>query len=74
MKHFLKKLCSTVRILACLGLARTFGQYEHSGWDGTISFARYRWHGQSWVIPTSSAKGEATPLGMPDPRLTETSG
>lgn len=34
LKHAATKLHSTVRIVSCLALARTFGVYEHSGWDG----------------------------------------
>lgn len=56
MKHFIRKLASTVRILTCLGMARTFGQYQHSGWDGDINYARYSWRGREWIIPTGPAE------------------
>lgn len=53
MKHFLRKLRSTTRLLANLWMARTFGEYVHSGWNGQVEYARYRWRGQEWLIPTS---------------------
>lgn len=56
--HTLRKLGRTVRILTLLGLARMFGRYEYSGHDGTINFARYRWWGRSWIIPTSAVDDE----------------
>ncbi|HSC56990.1 MAG TPA: hypothetical protein VLC51_07280 [Nitrospira sp.] len=56
MMHFLHKLTGTLHILGCLFMARMFGEYEHSGWDGQINFARYRWRGETWIIPTSSAE------------------
>lgn len=52
--HGIRKLANTLRILACLGMARTFGQYEHSVWSGDFHYAQYRWRGQSWAIPTSA--------------------
>jgi hypothetical protein len=48
-----KKFCHTLRILFCLGMARTFGRYEYSGWNGEIDYAQYQWRGRSWLIPTS---------------------
>jgi hypothetical protein len=45
------KLRSTIRITASIFMARTFGQYLHSGWDGKIDYAKYRWRGQEWIIP-----------------------
>jgi hypothetical protein len=53
MAHWLRKLDRTLRMLGCLFMARMFGKYEHSGWNETISYARYRWRGVSWIIPTS---------------------
>lgn len=47
------KLLNTLRILVCLGLARMFGEYQHSGWNGDCNFARYRWCGKEWIVPTS---------------------
>lgn len=66
MKHFIRKLAGTVRILACLGLARTFGQYEHTVWDG-FSYARYRWRGHTWAVPT-------TPFEEEEPGYTQYTG
>jgi hypothetical protein len=67
MKHFCRKLMGTVRILSDLGMARTFGKYEHSGWNGDISYAQYRWRGKTWIIPTSPVE---TALGHEVGRLT----
>lgn len=53
MKHTLRKLTSTTRLCATLFMARMFGRYEHSGWNGEFEYARYSWRGQSWAIPTS---------------------
>lgn len=47
------KLLHTIRIAATLTLARTFGTYEHSVWNGEFNYARYAWRGKSWAIPTS---------------------
>ncbi len=54
MMHFLRKLGGTVRILGRLFMARTFGEYRHSGWDGSIAYARYSWRGKDWIIPTGA--------------------
>jgi len=56
MMFALRKLCGTIRILARLGMARTFGEYIHSGWNGEISYARYRWRGREWIVPTGHAE------------------
>src|SRR5689334_14259650 len=54
MKHFLRKLWGTVRILTNLGMARTFGQYVHSvGGYTDFEYARYRWRGREWAVPTT---------------------
>lgn len=45
------KLLNTLRICACLFMARTFGRYQHSGWDGTLHYHRYEWRGREWIIP-----------------------
>jgi hypothetical protein len=45
------KLFGTIRICACLFMARTFGEYLHSGWDGTVEYHRYAWRGEEWIIP-----------------------
>lgn len=56
MKHFLRKLGSTMSILFNLGMARTFGEYVHTahGLAGEFDYARYRWRGQEWAIPTTA--------------------
>lgn len=51
--HTLRKLLSTMRILATLFMARTFGHYEVSVWNGEFGFARYHWRGRTWAFPTS---------------------
>jgi hypothetical protein len=56
--HTLKKLASTIHILACLFAAKTFGEYESGGWNGEIDYCRYRWRGKSWIIPTSAVDRE----------------
>lgn len=48
----MKKLLNTLRILFTLMLARTFGTYEHTVWDGKMSYARYQWRGKVWAFPT----------------------
>lgn len=53
MMHTMRKLGSTLRILANLGMARTFGEYQCSGWNGEFDYAQYKWRGRTWVIPTS---------------------
>ncbi|MCW0235237.1 MAG: hypothetical protein OJJ21_16675 [Ferrovibrio sp.] len=50
----LKKLASTARIVATLAMARTFGEYLHTVWDGELTYAKYRWRGQTWAIPSSA--------------------
>lgn len=50
------KLNGTVAMLFCLFMARMFGEYRHSGWDGVISYARYSWRGYDWIIPTSAVE------------------
>ena len=52
MTHALRKFASTFRILATLAMARTFGRYERTVWNGELQYARYRWRGRSWAIPT----------------------
>jgi hypothetical protein len=46
------KVLSTARICATLFMARTFGRYMFSGWNGDCDFAVYRWRGENWMIPT----------------------
>jgi hypothetical protein len=47
----MQKLWHTMKLAGCMVMARTFGKYEISGWDGTVDFAVYRWRGKSWFIP-----------------------
>lgn len=45
------KLLKTLKIAFTLVLARTFGKYIHSGWDGLSEYALYEWRGQEWAFP-----------------------
>lgn len=56
MKANLKKLANTLRILFVLGMARTFGDYIHSAWNGECDVAVYRWHGKEWTFPLNERK------------------
>jgi len=56
MTHALAKLIKTMRICATLFMARTFGEYEHSGWNGDHDYVQYNWRGKSWRIPTSEVE------------------
>jgi len=47
------KLISTTKICVTLFLARTFGRYEHSAWDGQRDYALYTWRGKTWAFPTA---------------------
>jgi hypothetical protein len=64
MMHFTHKLGRTVGMLFCLFMARMFGEYRHSGWDGAISYARYTWRGKEWIIPTSAVDSDALTSGI----------
>jgi hypothetical protein len=50
--HFTRKLGRTIRTLSCLFMARTFGEYHHTVWDGGFTYARYQWRGKVWAVPT----------------------
>jgi hypothetical protein len=52
------KLINTIKICATLFLARTFGEYRHSGWTAEYEYARYRWRGEDWIIPTGPCDGD----------------
>lgn len=54
MLFHLKKLRSTIRICGILLLARTFGKYKGSGWNGEFDYVKYEWRGKIWVFPKSS--------------------
>ena len=49
----MRKFYSTLRIAVTLIMARTFGAYSHSGWNGVHDFAQYRWRGKTYSIPTA---------------------
>lgn len=66
IRHAIKKFGSTLKICARIIMARTFGEYVHSGWNGQCAFCRYRWRGEDYFIQTEPAKAsEAGPLAMP---------
>ena len=48
-----EKLGRTLRLAFTLVMARTFGRYIHSGWNGQHNYASYEWRGRVWLIPTS---------------------
>jgi hypothetical protein len=53
----MRKLFSTLRIVYCLFMARTFGQYHHSiGGPNQPDFAVYNWREQDWWVPTGSTE------------------
>lgn len=54
----MRKLLSTLRIAATLVLARTLGRYEVSVSDGRMTYARYRWRGETWGFPTQPIRLE----------------
>lgn len=54
----MKKLFSTLKICTTLFMARTFGEYKHSGWNGEFEYARYIWKGEDWIIPTGPCHGD----------------
>lgn len=49
----MRKVLSTLKILYTLGMARTFGVYVHSGWNGEHDYVRYLRNGEVWDMPTS---------------------
>lgn len=56
--HFINKLLNTIHILSCLALARLFGHYEHSGFNGDYPYAKYYWRGKPWIIPTGPCESD----------------
>ena len=50
------KLFNTLKIVIILALARTFGHYHRSGWNGYYHYAVYTWRDKTWVFPTTSMK------------------
>jgi len=55
------KIWSTLSIACRLVLARTFGEYQHSVWNGEFSYARYRWRGNDWAFPVSPIESGSEP-------------
>lgn len=59
MKHRIgtkiKLIPTTIRLCFTLFCVRIFGEYMHSGWDGQIEFVRYKYRGDQYIIPTSTA-------------------
>lgn len=47
----IKKLFNTLQVCCLIITARTFGRYQHSGWDEYGDFAHYEWRGHSVRIP-----------------------
>jgi hypothetical protein len=45
-------------------MARMFGEYHHSGWNGQVEFARYRWRGEEWLIPTGPLSRDYTETNL----------
>ena len=52
--HHTTKFFHTLRVCAGIIMARTFGTYLHSGWDGDRDFCIYEWRGRKYYIPTIS--------------------
>lgn len=46
-----RKLLGTFKICFILFMARTFGHYNHSGWNGVFEYASYNWRGKTYHIP-----------------------
>ena len=49
----MKKLFNTIGVCFTLFLARTFGTYIESGWNGIHDYAIYKWRGKSYTFPLS---------------------
>lgn len=47
----MRKLRSTIATCAALFMARMFGRYEHTVYDGSFEYHRYRWRGEVWAFP-----------------------
>ena len=54
----MRKLWHTLKLASCMVMARMFGEYQNSGWDGNVDFAIYHWRGRSWFIPLGAIDGE----------------
>ena len=53
------KLVNTLELCITMFLARTFGRYEHSVWNGEFEYARYSWRGKVWAFPTCPIENES---------------
>lgn len=72
MMHALRKFKSTLAICGRILMARTFGKYAHSGWNGQNDYALYRWRDRDYFIQITPAKPEnPEPLGSPTMRITD---
>lgn len=49
----MRKIANTIKICVTLFMARTFGRYVHSVWDGELDYAKYAWRGKTWAFPTA---------------------
>lgn len=57
-KHFTRKLVRVTKMMSKLWRAQMFGIYKHSGWGGSIDYARYEWRGKEWIIPINYIEDE----------------
>jgi hypothetical protein len=46
-----RKFIQTIKICSNLFMARTFGEYIHSGWNGRFDYVSYRWRNRVYDIP-----------------------
>ena len=49
-----------------------FGEYRHSGWNGEVSFARYRWRGKEWFFPTGPLERSYSDSALPSTKTQDT--
>lgn len=54
----MSKIISTIKIGITLMMARTFGTYVHTVWNGQFDYARYEWRGKSWAFPTTPIEAQ----------------
>lgn len=54
----MKKFALTLKIAFTLIMARTFGRYIISGWNGEFEYAKYEWRGHEWCVPLTAIKIE----------------
>ena len=52
-----RKFWNTLKLAGCMIMARTFGQYMHSRWNGEVNGAVYTWRGRCWFIPLGPMLG-----------------